>query len=558
MGKARIVSGGEDGRYWVELLHNRDRIDAELADLTQRLTDLQAELDALEAEREPLVAERNWIATDIDEAVASAEDGDVPDVEALLVELAQVSAKIQALDARIAMLKGRILVARKRQQMLQAVPENPTQEAWCADLTEDLAGEVATVEVPAEGIVGQFLTWRRMQIRPGFFDRAAYLKPRDGQMFHRQGMSPEQAYFSAAILPGVQRWRPQYRIGTLVSVDQGNDTCSLNLQSEDSSAQGLIIDPPVINTLTLSGVPIEYMDCNAMPFEVGDRVLVEFQDRDWAQPRVIGFEKEPKGCFPRYVTLRSYCDVITFAGPEDGLPRLGLTWKTTSFRCSGSVWTTPFDPPRLVLCWYDLALAWDDLTGPSAGMDLNRGARLWAQEIDSGAEMDRSEFIRPDIFSTNSNYSTPHYLLRAARCDSDPPPWETSCPITQDFCYSSHAFGDGQIYIPYPFSNAKNDPIADLAGSGGYKAFVKLTGEGVRPAGFLCADGPFEYAVASEDAQHIESIADVPQNFELSRSQGGAAIKYIYKRAEWQKIENDATFADFWAVRLVYEREDLA
>ena len=296
MGKARIVSGGEDGLYWVELLHNRDRIDAELADLTQRLTDLQAELDALEAEREPLVAERNWIATDIDEAVAAAEEGEVPDVEALLVELAQVSAKIQSLDARIAMLKGRILVARKRQQMLQAVPENPTQEAWCADLTEDLAGEVATVEVPAEGVVGQFLTWRRMQIRPGFFDRAAYLKPRDGQMFHRQGMSPEQAYFNAAILPGVQRWRPQYRIGTLVSVDQGNDTCSLNLQSEDSSAQKLIIDPPVINTLTLGGVPIEYMNCNALPFEVGDRVLVEFSGRDWTQPRVIGFESEPREC----------------------------------------------------------------------------------------------------------------------------------------------------------------------------------------------------------------------------------------------------------------------
>ena len=296
MGKGRIVSGGEDGLYTVELLHNRERIDAEIDFLAAKLAELQAELDALEAEREEFVAERNAIATEIDQAVDNVSGGEIPDVEALLVELSQVSAQIQAQDVRIGMLKGRKLEAEKRKQQLESVPADPQQQAWCADYTEDLTGEVATVEVPAEGVVGEFATWRRVQIRPGYEGRANYLPARDGQMLHREGQAGYQAYFNAAILPGVQRWRPQYRIGVITSIDNEADTCSLTIQGEDSSAQSLIIDPPD-SQYTKTGVPIEYMSCDAAAFEVGDRVLVEFQDRDWQQPRVIGFEKEPKPCF---------------------------------------------------------------------------------------------------------------------------------------------------------------------------------------------------------------------------------------------------------------------
>ena len=295
MGKGLIVSGGTDGLYTIKLLHDRTRIDAELQALGEQLTQLQADLDALETEREELVFERNAIATEIDQTVDAADEGEIPDVEALLVELAQVSAQIQSMDVRIGTLKGRILVAKKRKQQLESVPEDPQQSAWCADFDEDLTGEEATVEVPAEGVVGQFATWRRVQIRPGFAGRASYVPARDGRMFHREGQVGYQAYFNAAILPGVQRWRPQYRIGTISAINSEADTCTVQLQSEDSSAQSLIIDPPNLQ-YTLNNVPIEYMDCNSLAFEDGDRVLLEFQGRNWSSPKVIGFEKEPKPC----------------------------------------------------------------------------------------------------------------------------------------------------------------------------------------------------------------------------------------------------------------------
>ena len=61
MGKARIVSGGEDGLYTVELLHNRDRIEAELSRLTSeihsleiRVSEITYALNAAESDLESL------------------------------------------------------------------------------------------------------------------------------------------------------------------------------------------------------------------------------------------------------------------------------------------------------------------------------------------------------------------------------------------------------------------------------------------------------------------------------------------------------------------------
>jgi len=298
MGKARIVSGGEDGLYNVEVLVNRDRIDAELEWLAQKLAELNAELSALDAELEVARGDLAQAAADVDEKIAAHGGGVLPDVEAELTALARASGEVQKLEADRAVLLFRIMQLEARQKMLESVPADPTQQAWCADYTDDLeaGAEVGTIELPGEGVVGEFAEWRRLLIRPGYTDAAVYNYTRDGQLHHRIGMSSAQAYFNAAILPGWQKWEPLHRIGVIASVNTDEDTCTLNLQSEDSSANALLIDPPT-NTLTLEDVPIEYMNCHSVVFEEGDRVLVEFEDRDWAKPRVIGFEKEPKRCY---------------------------------------------------------------------------------------------------------------------------------------------------------------------------------------------------------------------------------------------------------------------
>ena len=200
-------------------------------------------------------------------------------------ELVAAAAKRDKLRAEWATMDAKTTAAQERLTALQAIPEDAETSAWCADFTQDLSGVPATIEIPGEGN-------QRIIVRPGYSGRAAYNAARDGQLHHRPGMSGPQAYFNAAILPGWQRWMPTYRVGTLTSVDKEADTGSVSLDYEVSSAQSL----PINNATALQDVPIEYMNCNAKPFEVGDRVVVEFVGMDWNGAKIIGFESNPKPC----------------------------------------------------------------------------------------------------------------------------------------------------------------------------------------------------------------------------------------------------------------------
>jgi len=342
MGKVRIVGGGEDGLYSVEVLYNRERIDAEIAYLDALIAEIIARRDELQADYDEAVIERNAAAVAVDEKVAAyvaAGSVGVLNLEAELVALASASTKVQTIDVDLAMVKGRLLQAQKRKDALDAIPKEQIQPAWCADLTTDLAGEVRSVEVPDEGR-------QNLLIYPAHFGGQIYDPVRDGQLFHREGQVGYQVYFNAAILPGVQRWHPQFRLATIESVDNDADTASIAYESMDSSAQSLLITDPDAGR---ADVPIEYMECNSAVFQPGDKVLVELQNRDWQQPRIIGFKDNPKPCsiimayqLGHFYVGGTYSDAVAPVGaypsrPADYFRDNGITTVTVSLWREGGL-----------------------------------------------------------------------------------------------------------------------------------------------------------------------------------------------------------------------------
>ena len=206
--------------------------------------------------------------------------------------VAQETAVFAAKERDKARLKVRELEARKaallsRQTELNAIPEDPQRDVWCADYSPDLQGEVGTIEIPGEGE-------RQVIIFPDHIEGADHQPARDGQLFQRPGLTGPQAYLAAAILPGWQKHKPTYRVGVITAVDYEAGTVDVTLDAETSSTQGLPIDP--LDTTILTAVPVDYMDCHATVFQEDDRVVVRFADQDPAQPRVIGFESEPRPC----------------------------------------------------------------------------------------------------------------------------------------------------------------------------------------------------------------------------------------------------------------------
>jgi len=242
MGKGQIVSGGTDGQYSVKLLYDRTKSQAALDQVNRWITMKEEQID------------KYWYSN--------------PE-------------KLPALKLALESLK-------KWKAYYESIPEDPTVDAWCADLSEDLTGEVATVEINGEP--------DQVLVRPGYTDQAAFDMSRDGQLQHIKAMTPEQWFYNAAMAPGWKKWMPTYRVGEITKLDA--DKCDVLL--DDATTEIINAGSQSINaTMTHEDIDIEYMDCNGEAFEVGDRVVVEYRDRSPSgenKPVVIGFETEPKPC----------------------------------------------------------------------------------------------------------------------------------------------------------------------------------------------------------------------------------------------------------------------
>ena len=335
MGKAKIVSGGEDGKYTIKLDYGTDARDERVEKLSERLQELAPKIDEakakLQAAKDKEVAAK--VAAEQAIVVYVAATQAIPPafaaVSAAGNALASISKSSTATAAEITAAKAalagaeatykaaqedaktkmaaqvtaakELVEAKKKTAPLQLALDLLTDErkqvekdkayyagltldetlpAWCADLTEDAEGEVATIEIPGENSL--------VLIKAG----AEAGNTVDGALVARELQSPEQVFWNAAVLPGWQKWKPTYRRGRITALDFENNTAEVSLDAEKSSAQKLDIN----QAKTLEKVPVIYMGCHAEAFEVGDACVVRFDGMDWATPQVVGFVDNPKAC----------------------------------------------------------------------------------------------------------------------------------------------------------------------------------------------------------------------------------------------------------------------
>jgi len=283
MSKGEIVSHKGDGLYSVKLKYAVDRVKAELEKTNVRIAGLAIAVP----DQKLLVIQAEEVVSDLARAIdllipayRNNREGNADQMmdlqTKLMTQRGTVARLIYARDLLIAENLGLL----KRRGVLANIPEDKLIDAWCADYSDALAGDVGLVDINDEGRQG-------VVIQPGYVDQAVYSPTRDGVLMPREAQTGQQVYFNAAIMPGVQKWRPRYRVGIISNIV--NDTCVITLPEALSSEQDLNI-----NKFNLySEVPIQYMDCNGDAFDDGDRVLVRFTQ---SGPLVIGFEQEPRPC----------------------------------------------------------------------------------------------------------------------------------------------------------------------------------------------------------------------------------------------------------------------
>lgn len=345
MGYALIVGGGTDGRYTIELDIGEDERAALVARFTAQNVEAQEKLVIAEAE----LAQKKDKLDEAAAAYQAATDeyilllrGELPGIteeEGIQIVNDYTTTQVahtKALAEHNTALSNRNAVSfnakhlEKALAAWQALVLTESRDAWCADLTEDAIGYVKTLEIPGESDL--------ILIAPGgtypSLETAGYLRS-------RALMSPWQAFFNAAVLPGWQKFKPTYRFGTITALDEDANTATVELAVARSSAQQL----PVNKSNTLTNIPVVYMDCNAAAFDVGDRAVVEFQGQDWSAPRVIGFVDNPRGC---------------------GWPCVGTTpYNGPWFVTSSQVLVDKMMDPGTLFEWKtDYANTWSDLSVP--------------------------------------------------------------------------------------------------------------------------------------------------------------------------------------------------
>jgi len=232
-------------------------------------------------------------------------DEQITELESLIEKLDEVINDPESTETQIQYAKINKFAAQKRINYLESpvkVPESEEIEAWCADLTTDLSGDVGTVEVAREREHG-------INIQPGYSGNAAYDSARDGILKPNMALSAKAVWINMGFLPGAQKWRPSFRYGEITSIDNDADTCNVSLESQSSSQQALNVN----QSESLSDVPISYMDCDSAAFSVGDSVLVRFIDYDWEHPEVVGFKDNPRPCKKIFVIISSPSGSEAFA-----------------------------------------------------------------------------------------------------------------------------------------------------------------------------------------------------------------------------------------------------
>jgi len=193
--------------------------------------------------------------------------------------------ELAELEAKLARAKLILTQYEKEKEFLENyMPDDFNIDVFCSDLTEDLTGEVGLIEIAGELQHG-------VNIQPGHDSNAVYDVVRDGQIEPAVAATVNQSFFNMAMMPGWQKWKPNYRHGQIIGLS-GDIATIINMESYYSKYQDLSVD----QDFTLINVPIEYMLCNGSAFEVGDSVVVEFTGNNFADPKVVGFKESPRGC----------------------------------------------------------------------------------------------------------------------------------------------------------------------------------------------------------------------------------------------------------------------
>ncbi len=237
MGKAIIVTNKGAGLYSVSLVYEHARFTEDIGKLTTAISALSIKPSPTESER--------W-------------------------QLASYKTRLQYINDKI--------------------PDAGPFDIWCADYSEDIAIDEVVGIIEHISEQGAAVTIKANSLSG--FEGSAVWEVKDGEIQKVASSIPSAWFYNLAIIAGQQRWRPRYRHATITALDFIKHTASIDF----FAASSVMHDYDVNAVPSAVNVPITYLDCNSLAFDVGDEVIVNFPTNNWDTLNVIGFIESPEKC----------------------------------------------------------------------------------------------------------------------------------------------------------------------------------------------------------------------------------------------------------------------
>lgn len=238
-------------------------------------------------------------------------------IKAISDEILKLKIQLDNYNSAITFAKTEKKSAETLKTTINKYPVSRTiEKVWCADYSVDLT----SADGPRTGILidSEYLSSSPLADAEAGTDRRGFplvIAPSDfgsdrkrrggfdvkdaGMLVQTPLMYPWQKILARLVQPFHARFHPIYRRGYVKSVNYDKNTCGVELEKTYTTIQNIDITRPPNGAIygdgeNLTDVPVEYMTSDSAVFEEGDHVIVKFKDRDFKQPKVIGFVDHPK------------------------------------------------------------------------------------------------------------------------------------------------------------------------------------------------------------------------------------------------------------------------